>query len=120
MGAMTTNRTLGEVEIRRHVQRAFNAESGPSSGLTEADRRARRGAIAWEDAWQEVAEVVDSLWDTRDLRDSEERRLSELEHEAIAGLRDEVRPKLLEALVGAAVSFSREFSDAPLRPAPGD
>lgn len=112
--------SLTEAEIRQHVLRAFSDDPKSVTEFQqrpEAEQRARRGAVAWEDAWQDVDEVIDSLWDMFDLRESEVTRLSELEHDAIAGIRDEIRPRVIEALIDAAVTFAAEHPDAPLRDA---
>lgn len=110
----TVQRPPTEAEIREHALRAF-AESDGSSETVGPDN-ARRGAIAWEDAWSEAGAVVESLWTGYDLRPSEEARLSQLMGEAVAQIRDEARPRLIEALVRAAVTFAQDYPDAPLAP----
>lgn len=65
------------------------------------------------DAFSGVAAIAHTAFDLDDLRDSELERLDELAYDAIQAIRDDVRWRASEALVGVLLAFTGEHPDAP-------
>ena len=90
-----------EAEIRELVARRFL-----DNGSLNA-----RGQLT--DAFSDASSVLDDLYETDDLRQSELDGINRAEYEAMAPIRNRAIAELQEALVVAGLQFAAEHPEAP-------
>jgi ADP-ribosylglycohydrolase len=67
----------------------------------------------FSDAFTLTQCLLDGLFDTSDLRESEQTRLDELTDAAVSPIRDDATRRINEAMVAAALTFALEHPSAP-------
>jgi hypothetical protein len=102
---------LTEEEIRASIAREWKA--WPSAGWPSVSIE-----VEWSDAWTRIRGVAEHAYDLEDLRDSELARYDELTYQAVTAIEERVTREVIEAIVGAALTFAAEHPDAPRAKAP--
>ena len=93
-----------EEEIRAAIARGWGARHGVHGLPIEG---------TFSDAFTLTQCLLDGLFDTSDLRESEQTRLDELTFAAVSPIRFDARLRINAALVSAALAFAAEYPDAP-------
>ena len=73
------------------------------------------GACGWSDGWSMASGIATEPYDLEEMRPSELERLDELVGEAVRPIREAAGRQLIDAVVGAVLTFAREHPEAPRR-----
>jgi len=72
-----------------------------------------QGAIDWDEAWEATGQFEANLWDTADLRPSEQKALDDYMEQALEEALSNARANLRKLALAAAEAFAADYPNVP-------